>query len=165
MEAETKWPTFSRRHVQLDFLEWKYLHCQIKFHWNMFLGVSLAICQHWFRQWLGAVQAPSHYPNQCRPSAPTHIGGTKGRWVNYQRSHPKITHIINNLYGTTRNTRIDAITWKISRLILARVARLILAKVIACRLTSPIHYHVTANSAFQWCNIAYGMQRRKHDIA
>ena len=36
----------------------------IKFHWNLFLRVYLTIFHHWFRQWLGAFQAPSHYLNQ-----------------------------------------------------------------------------------------------------
>ena len=30
---------------------------------------------------LGAEQAPSTYLNQCWPSSPTHICGTRGRWV------------------------------------------------------------------------------------
>ena len=29
---------------------------QLKFHWNLFLGVPSTIIQHWFRQWLGAKQ-------------------------------------------------------------------------------------------------------------
>ena len=36
----------------------------LKFHWSLFPRVQLAIFQHWFRQWLGAVQATSHYLNQ-----------------------------------------------------------------------------------------------------
>ena len=35
-----------------------------KFHWSLFLGFQLTIFQHWFRYWLGAVQATSHYLNQ-----------------------------------------------------------------------------------------------------
>ena len=34
------------------------------FHWNLFPVVQLTIFQHWFRKWLGAVQATSHYLNQ-----------------------------------------------------------------------------------------------------
>ena len=37
---------------------------RLTFHWNLFLRVELTIFQHWFRQWLGAVQATSHYLNQ-----------------------------------------------------------------------------------------------------
>ena len=38
---------------------------RLKFHWIMFLMFQLTIFQHWFRYWLGAVQATSHYLNQC----------------------------------------------------------------------------------------------------
>ena len=34
------------------------------FHWGLFPGVKLTIFQHWFRKWLGAGQATSHYLNQ-----------------------------------------------------------------------------------------------------
>ena len=36
----------------------------IKFPWSLFPMVQLTIFQHWFRLWLGAVQATSHYLNQ-----------------------------------------------------------------------------------------------------
>ena len=37
---------------------------RLKFHWSSFLRFQLTIFQHWFRYWLGAVQATSHYLNQ-----------------------------------------------------------------------------------------------------
>ena len=37
---------------------------RLKFHWNLFLRVQLTIFHHWLRQWLGTVQATSHYLNQ-----------------------------------------------------------------------------------------------------
>ena len=37
---------------------------RLKFHWILFLWVQLTIFQHWFRKWLDAVQATSHYLNQ-----------------------------------------------------------------------------------------------------
>ena len=37
---------------------------QLKFHRSLFLRVQLTIFQHWFRKWLGAVQAASHYLNR-----------------------------------------------------------------------------------------------------
>ena len=37
---------------------------QFKFHWSLFPRAQLTIFQHWFRYWLGAVQATSHYLNQ-----------------------------------------------------------------------------------------------------
>ena len=59
----------------------KIFEFQIKFHWNTFLGVWSIICQYWFRYWLAAVQATSHYLNQCWSSSLTHICGTRERWV------------------------------------------------------------------------------------
>ena len=59
----------------------KIFEFQIKFHWDVFLRAKLTICQHWFRQWLGAVQATGHYLNQCCLSSPTHICGTRGRYA------------------------------------------------------------------------------------
>ena len=47
----TFWSTFS----------WtKMFQFRITFHWSLFLRVQLTIIQHWFRYWLGAVQAKSH---------------------------------------------------------------------------------------------------------
>ena len=37
---------------------------RLRFHWSLFPRVKLTKFQHWFRQWLGAVQATSHYLNQ-----------------------------------------------------------------------------------------------------
>ena len=40
------------------------LEFRLKFHWSLFLRVQLSIVHHWFRWWLGAVQATSHYLKQ-----------------------------------------------------------------------------------------------------
>ena len=42
----------------------KMLEFRLKFHWSLFLRVQLTIVHHWFRCWLGADQATSHYLNQ-----------------------------------------------------------------------------------------------------
>ena len=42
----------------------KMLEFRLRFHWSLFLRVQLTIIQHWFRLWLGAGQATSHYLNQ-----------------------------------------------------------------------------------------------------
>ena len=42
----------------------KMYELRLKFHWNLFPRVQLTILQHWFRQWLGAVQATNHYLKQ-----------------------------------------------------------------------------------------------------
>ena len=47
----------------------------------MFSMVQLTLSQHWFRKWLGAEQAASHYLNQRWPSLLTHICVTGLRWV------------------------------------------------------------------------------------
>ena len=53
-------PTFSNGFSWMKMYEFRLI-----FHWSLFLGVQLTIFQHWFRLWLGAVQATSHYLNQC----------------------------------------------------------------------------------------------------
>ena len=47
-----------------------------KFHWSLFLRVQLTISQHWFRLWLGADQATSHYLNQW--------------WLDYRRIYASL---------------------------------------------------------------------------
>ena len=42
----------------------KMFEFRLKFHWSMFLSVQFTIFQRWFRYWLGADQATSHYLNQ-----------------------------------------------------------------------------------------------------
>ena len=45
------------------FSSMKMFEFPLKFHWSLFPRVQLTIFQHWFRKWLGAVQATSHYLN------------------------------------------------------------------------------------------------------
>ena len=40
------------------------LEFRLNFHWSLFMRVQLTLFQHWFRWWLGAGQATSHYLNQ-----------------------------------------------------------------------------------------------------
>ena len=42
---------------------WMKMH-EFWFDWSLFLRFKLTIFQHWFRWWLGAGQATSHYLNQ-----------------------------------------------------------------------------------------------------
>ena len=51
--------TFSNIYSWMKIYEY-----QLKFHWSLFLRLQLTIFQHWFRWWLGADQAISHYLNQ-----------------------------------------------------------------------------------------------------
>ena len=48
IEAETKWPPFSKRHFQMIFLM-KMYEFRFKFHWSLFPGAKLTMFQHWFR--------------------------------------------------------------------------------------------------------------------
>ena len=42
----------------------KMFEFRLKFHWGVFLRFQLTLFQHWYRYWLGAVHATSHYLNQ-----------------------------------------------------------------------------------------------------
>ena len=42
----------------------KMFEFRLKYHWSLFLRFQWTIFHHWFRYWLDAVQAPSHYLNQ-----------------------------------------------------------------------------------------------------
>ena len=49
----------------LNAFSWmKIFKVRLKFRWSLFPKVQLINFQHWFRQWLGAVQATSHDLNQ-----------------------------------------------------------------------------------------------------
>ena len=52
------------------------------FEFLKFLEVQLTIFQHWFRKWLGAQQATTHYLNQWWPSSTANICVTRPQWVN-----------------------------------------------------------------------------------
>ena len=51
--------TFSKAFAWIKMFEF-WLH----FHWSLFPRLRLITSQHWFRKWLGIVQATSHYLNQ-----------------------------------------------------------------------------------------------------
>ena len=60
-----------------DAFSWmKIFEFRLKFHWSLFPRVQLTIVQHWFRQWLGADQATSHYLNQW--------------WLDYRRIYASL---------------------------------------------------------------------------
>ena len=49
---------------------------RLKIHWRLFLRIQSTINQHWFREWLGADQATSHYLKQW--------------WLVYWRIYPPL---------------------------------------------------------------------------
>ena len=57
----------------------------LKFHWNWFLKVQSTINQDWFRWWLGAKQATSHYLNLWWTCSLVPYGVTRPQWVNQCR--------------------------------------------------------------------------------
>ena len=63
----------------------------IKYHWSLFPMVQLTNIPafHWFRSWLGAEQATSHYLNQWWPRLPTYIGTTWQPWVQNNSLKPQ----------------------------------------------------------------------------
>ena len=61
----------------------KIYKCWLGFHLILFPRVQLIIFQHWFRWWLGADQATSHYLNQWWSTLLMHICITQPQWVNW----------------------------------------------------------------------------------
>ena len=59
----TKWPPLWQTTFSNTFSWMKMIKFRFKFHWNLFPWVQLTMNQHWFRYWLGAEQATSHYLN------------------------------------------------------------------------------------------------------
>ena len=51
--------TFSNAFSWMKIFEFR-----LEFYWSLFLRFQLTIFQHWFRYWLGAVEATSYYLNQ-----------------------------------------------------------------------------------------------------
>ena len=76
-----KMAAFSQTTLPDAFSWMKMLQFQLKFHWSFFLRVQLTKFQHWFRQWLGADQATSHYLSQWWLDY-WRICVTRPQWVN-----------------------------------------------------------------------------------
>ena len=72
--------TFSNAFSSMKMFEFR-----LKLHWSLFPRVQLTIFQHWFRLWLGADQATSHYLNQW--------------WLDYRRIYASLglSELINPL--------------------------------------------------------------------
>ena len=73
----------------------------LKFHWSVFLKPQLTIFQHWFRWWLGVVQAAGHYMNQWWLFFPMHICITQPQWVNGRHRTIMISNLIIYIYIVT----------------------------------------------------------------
>ena len=65
----------------------------VKFHWSLFLRDQLIVFLHWFRKWLGADQATSHYLNQW--------------WLDYRRIYASLG--LNELRGEANSSLIASL--------------------------------------------------------
>ena len=64
IDFNTLRPRQNGRHLPDDIFRMKMYKFQLRFYCSWFPSVQLTIFQHWFREWLGADQATSHYLNQ-----------------------------------------------------------------------------------------------------
>ena len=62
--GQDKMDAISQTSFSTAFSWMKMFEFRLKFHWSLFPRIQLTIFQHWFRKWLGAAQATSHYLNQ-----------------------------------------------------------------------------------------------------
>ena len=74
-------PRQNGRHFPDDIFKWIFLNQNVWISINILLkflprGLQLTIFQHWFRKWLGADQATSHYLNQW--------------WLDYRRIYASV---------------------------------------------------------------------------
>ena len=80
-------------------LSWMEMYeVRLKFHLALFLGLWLILFQHWFRLWLGADQATSHYLNQW--------------WLVYWCICVTRPQWINRTMELWKQVIIQAINWK-----------------------------------------------------
>ena len=91
----------------------KMLECRLKFHWSLFPRVQLTIFQHWFRQWLCADQATSHYLNQW--------------WLDHRRIY--VSFGLNELTQSGLNEMFSNILKYISLINFLRISVKFLSKV------------------------------------
>ena len=83
-----KMDAISQKTFSSAFSWMKMFEFRLKFRWSLFLRVQLTIFQHWFRLWLGADQATSHYLNQW--------------WLDYRRIYASLG--LNELIKSTHSS-------------------------------------------------------------
>ena len=91
-EAETKWPSLVRWHLNAFSYWMKMLELRVRFRWCLFQRIQLMTCQHWFRWWLGAEQATGHYLNQWWCKLLTYVYITRPQWVILHTAECTLTH-------------------------------------------------------------------------
>ena len=116
----------------------KMFEFRLKFQWNLFLGVQLTIFQHWFRWWLGSVQATNHYLNQrWLVSLTTHICVTRPQRVNSLWPSDAIWHheiSVINIGSGNRLVLEDINSLRPSDAKMRQQSKSSLVQIMACRL-------------------------------
>ena len=79
------WPTFGRWYFNCRYVN-KKVHIFFKFHYIMFLRVTLTISQRWFRPCF-VLKAVSHYLNHHKPTRQMHVHGPLARYVKLRVAH------------------------------------------------------------------------------
>ena len=122
----------------------------LQFHWSLFLRVQLTIFQHWFRWWLGADQATSHYLNQCWPDSLTHICDTRGRWINCKSDLMIFGYFLALLFVNSHLVACCVKAWRIFILwpillitVFTCIHRLLTANYVSIQSWSSIYFHIT----------------------
>ena len=95
-ETETKWPPFYSWHFQTHFFnDEKFIFIRISLQFS----TSYPICHQWFKWWLGAAQATSHYLNRWWFRLLTYICVTRPQWVNNIWSHEcNVSHNVSTRF-------------------------------------------------------------------
>ena len=74
--GQNKMTAISQTTLSNAFSWMKMVQFLLKLHWILFIRIQLTIFQHWFRWWLGADQATSHYLKQW--------------WLDYRRIYASL---------------------------------------------------------------------------
>jgi hypothetical protein len=62
----TSWPQFEQTASSNTIFSMKNINFSLWFHWNMFFKYFTTEIWYWFRKWLIALVASSHFLNQCQ---------------------------------------------------------------------------------------------------
>ena len=92
-----KMAAISQTTLSNPFSWMKIFEFRITFHWSLLLWFQLTIFQHWFRWWLGADQATSHYLNQW--------------WSVYWRIYASLGLNELSAHECTQNVHLTFVSW------------------------------------------------------
>ena len=113
------WPAFCIRNFQMHISEGN-VWISITNDWSLFLMVQLIMIQVWFRWWIGAEEAISHYLNQWWPNSLTHICVIRPQWIKTMISNhwkPRVGimptrpgNIFTTTSGATKDDKVSIMT-------------------------------------------------------